>query len=166
MENKLEDLEKKYEELGKEIKKLKREQEVFTSFKNWRAEHGEEYYYIEDSGDINTENETEWGDDDFRYNTGNYFMTEKDAEDVVKKLIFYNQLKDFAKKLNNGVKIEWENVNQSKYYIYYSAEGNFLDFNCTATSKRLGDIYSLDGNFLSKAIAEFGEEQIKNLFRN
>ena len=166
MENKLEDLEKKYEELGKEIEKLKREQGVFTSFKKWRAELGKNYYYLTDSGDVEEEAEDEWDYDDFRYRTGNYFSTRGKAEDMFFRLQTYLELKDLAFELNGGDRIDWNDYTQTKHYIYYQPKSDTLYSSDTVFSKRIGDIYSLDNEFLDKAIAKIGEERLKDLFRN
>lgn len=168
MENKLEDLEKKYEELGKEIEKLKKEQgkEVFKSLKRWRAELGKNYYYLTDSGDVEEEPDDEWDCDNFRYKTGNYFSTRGKAEDMFFRLQTYLELKDLAMELNDGEQIDWKNENQSKYYIFYSFKQDALDWNVCKILKNLGNVYCLNQNFFNIAMNKIGEERLKDLFIN
>lgn len=54
--------------------------------KRWRAEEGEFYYYITDKGYINFTYDGRSGNDNHRYDSGNYFQTEKEAEEANFKL--------------------------------------------------------------------------------
>lgn len=72
----------------------KRDLESFVIYINerynkqrWRAEEREEYYYIEeDELSIEKTQELSYACDDRNYNKGNYFKTQKEAEEVLKKL--------------------------------------------------------------------------------
>lgn len=72
----------------------KRDLENFVCYVNeycnkqrWRAEEREEYYYIEED-DLTIEKTQElfYACDDNNYNKGDYFKTEKEAEEVLEKL--------------------------------------------------------------------------------
>lgn len=54
--------------------------------KKWRAKKGEEYWYINNSGDIICGTETYWIGDDEKYNFGNYFQTKEEAEKKLEKI--------------------------------------------------------------------------------
>lgn len=72
----------------------KRDLENFVCYVNeycnkqrWRAEEREEYYYIEeDELSIEKTQELFYTCDDNNYNKGNYFKTQKEAEEVLEKL--------------------------------------------------------------------------------
>ena len=72
----------------------KRDLENFVCYVNeycnkqrWRAEEREEYYYIEeDELTIEKTQELYYTCDDNNYDKGNYFKTEKEAEEVLEKL--------------------------------------------------------------------------------
>lgn len=157
--NKLEELEKKYKELGEEIERLKSQ-----SGERWRGEYMEDYYLIDDSGEILCDDDEGTNIDDFRFNTRNYFKTEEEAEKVLNKTLIYNKLKDLALKLNNGTPVDWSNGSQQKFYIYYDNQTNRLDYGFHSTYKDIGAIYSLDPEFLEVAIDEIGEEDLLKLF--
>lgn len=157
--NKLEELEKKYKELGEEIERLKSQ-----SGERCRADYTGEYWYISNNGDIIVDDDNDWACDEFKFNIGNYFKTEKEAEKVLNKTLIYNKLKDLALKLNNGTPVDWSNGSQQKFYIYYDNAANRLDYGFHSTYKDIGAIYCLDPEFLEVAIDEIGEEDLTKLF--
>lgn len=112
--NKLEELEKKYKELGEEIERLKSQ-----STERWRADYAEEYWYIADNGDVTVEEDSDWVCDEFRFDMGNYFETEEKAKKVLNKILIYNKLKDLAERLNDGETINWNDSNQRKWRICF-----------------------------------------------
>lgn len=59
----------------------------YCNKQRWRAEEREEYYYIEED-DLTIEKTQElfYTCDDNNYNKGNYFKTQKEAEEVLEKL--------------------------------------------------------------------------------
>lgn len=66
----------------------------------WRAEEREEYYYIEED-DLTIEKTQElfYTCDDNNYNKGNYFKTQKEAEEVLEKLRgFWETIKEEEEK--------------------------------------------------------------------
>ena len=157
--NKLEELEKKYKELGEEIERLKAQ-----SGGRCRGDFGCEYWYIDGDGDIQSDNDKKWGCDEYRFNIGNYFKTEDEAYKVLDKILIYNKLRDLALRLNEGEPVDWKDVQQCKYYIFYSDICEKIDISFAQTTKRLYDIYCLDPNFLSVALDEIGEEDLMKLF--
>lgn len=71
----------------------KRRLEDFVNYVNkycnkqrWRAENNKTYYYINEIEEIYTAKEIFHPLDDSRYEVGNYFKTEKEAEEVLEKL--------------------------------------------------------------------------------
>lgn len=66
--------------------KVKKINEKYGIKKRWRAEKGENYYYI--CGGMTVQNYVENNDswDDSMYNLGNYFRTEEQAEEGIKRI--------------------------------------------------------------------------------
>jgi hypothetical protein len=84
--------------------------------KRWRAHKGS-YYYVGAGGAIGTCREILDGVDDHRYNIGNYFKTEEEAEAYRDKLIRIQAIKDRIAELNRG----WEprfKCNNCNYAFY------------------------------------------------
>ena len=158
----LKELEKKYKELGEEIERLK-----CKSTERWRADYAGEYWYIADNGDVTEDEDGDWVCDEHRFDIGNYFKTEEEAEKVLNKILIYNKLKDLALRLNKGEPVDWGNKNINKYYIYltcHTGGENKLTWSYNQSCKEFGNIYCLDPNFLSVALDEIGEEDLRKLF--
>lgn len=156
----LEELKKKYEELGKEIERLEKEKKN----KRWRARYDGEYFFV--NSECMEDNSTEWRDetDDARHQIGNYFKTREDAQKVANKIKTYVELKQLAEELNGDEKISWLNCFQTKYYINYAY--CYDDFRLEgANAFKSYEIYCLDKNFLDKALEQIGEERLKELFK-
>lgn len=157
----LEELKRKYEELGKEIERLENKK----SYKRWRAEFNNDYYYIDEDGNINSIYENNDISDVFKYKTRNYFKTEEEAEKHRKNLKTYYELMDLAEELNNGEEIDWENLHQIKYSITYDSDDKEIFSISNNVIKNLGQIYCLNKNFLEVAKQKIGEERLENLFK-
>lgn len=156
----LKELKRKYEELGKEIKRLENEKKN----KRWRAEQEKEYFYIEESGYINEVIEYFDRVDDFNYKTRNYFKTEEEAQRHLDNINTYYELMDLAEELNNGEKIDWNNNSQTKYSIYFDFDDRRIYCAANNVLKTLRQIYCLDENFLEVAKQKIGEERLESLF--
>lgn len=125
---------KKLQELQTEIDELKANKP--TEYKGWRA-YGDSYYYIEDCGDFNYFNYRYEGRDridDYRYNTGNYFKTEKEAEQHKAYLLALQIIKDDAE----GWIPDWRS---DKYHGYYNHEANELNIGWSLAFQYQGVIY-------------------------
>lgn len=157
--NKLEELEKKYKELGEEIERLKSQ-----SAERWRADEDTSFYYISADGIIEDTVESGWGCDDFKYDNRNYFKTYEEADKVLNKILIYNKLKDLAERLNDGETINWNDSNQRKWRICFDTSVKKLDYEYNLTYKCLAEIYCLSPDFLDRALDEIGEEDLMKLF--
>ena len=162
--NNLEELKKKYEELGKEIKRLEKEK----SCKRWRAEAYEEedYYYIDEYGEIADDYDTENLKDNFCYKTRNYFETEDEAQIYLDNINTYYDLMDLAEELNNGEEINWKNNKQEKLFIFYDNGNDEFTTGYCNYFKHIGEIYCLNENFLEIALEKIGKERLEKLFKN
>lgn len=153
-----------FEELKKQIEELQKKVAILEGgCKRWRAEANEKYWCIIDEC-VYRSLEANENCDKARYEIGNYFRTEEEAEKAVEKIKIYTQLKDLALRLNNGEKIDWENDEQEKYYIYYDNTCNMLTYGEGHGYHDIGQIYCLDENFVDIAKQEIGEKNLKKLF--
>ena len=156
----LEELEKKYKELGEEIERLKNKKN-----ERGRVPKDSEYYYINDCGEVSSSAEYYDSVDGFRYFTGNYFFTQDGAKKHLDRIKTYYQLKALAEELNIK-EIDWKNSNQDKYSIYLdNSEPEKLRQNSLFYSQSIGDIYCTNKNFLNIDKQEIGEENLMNLFK-
>ena len=115
----LEQLEAKYEELGSEIEKLKQEKEQAKTGR-WKPNDDEDYLYIDQDGDIDTD--TWWGGcfDEQLYSIGNVFQTYEEAEFTIERLKVIAELKEYATEFVEGKRnwvICWD-YNCQKNFIY------------------------------------------------
>lgn len=159
MEN-LEELERKYEELGKEIERIKK-----AKNKRWRAEESEEYYCVNTNGKIKYFTENNDAVDDYYYKIRNYFKTREEAQRHLDNINTYYELMDLAEELNNVEEIDFVDTFPFKYCISFDVANNKLRQGYYACTKELGQIYCLDENFLEKAKERIGEERLINLFK-
>lgn len=150
--NKCAELEKKIEELEKQKSEVR-----------WRAKGGGKYYYCCGHEEICADRDGRYIIDTGRYNLGNYFKTEEEAEKAIEKIKIYTQLKDLAMRLNKGREIDWTNANQEKYYIGCNFK-NELAYGYIYKTRPIGGIYCLNSLFLDVAKQEIGEENLRKLF--
>ena len=158
------ELKQKIEELEKEVNSP--EFEGIKKGVRQKPEDGEEYFFVDSFGEIY---HNDWCDDYrdlFRFNTGNCFKTEQEAEDYKENLLTKQALKDLALELNNGVEIDWVNETQKKYSFIYSHNKNKLYYTPNEAWQELGPIYSLDYKFLEIAKDRLGEEKLIKLFKS
>jgi len=71
-------------------------EEIPEKHERWRGGRGDGYYFIDDEGAIRHEIDTNDGMDNYRYNIGNYFKTEAEAESYKKYLTARQVLLDDA----------------------------------------------------------------------
>lgn len=154
--NRLEELKKKYAELGAEIEKLE---------KCEKPKKGDSYYVIDNDGDILCA--IEWENrtlDEARYEFGNVFKAEEEAEAVAEKLKIYTQLKRLAKEINTEP-VDWEKEEQKKYCFYLINVSNELVGLTAYKQQDMCVIYSTNKDFLKIAKERIGEENLLKLFK-
>ena len=124
--------EKKLQELQTEIDELKANKP--TEYKRWRSENDGVYYYMDDCGKCDSAYEGYGSIDDYRYNTGNYFKTEKEAEQHKAYLLALQTIKDDAE----GFAPDWRS---DKYHGYYNHEANELNIGWSLAFQYQGVVY-------------------------
>ena len=148
MEN-LEELKKKYAELGAEIERIEKGQQG-----RWKPKTQQAHYILEECGEVRQRYTLEQETIDARQSVGNNFKTEEEAQARADKIKIYWQLYDLAERLNKGEKIDWKNTEQLKTYIYYDVQDEIVSQSSSRFSKDIGQVYCLDLDFLDKAIEE------------
>ena len=156
---KLQELKKKYKELGEEIERLEKKGDV------WKPQHNEKYFFIKTHGEIDW---TYWKDDNYfdteRYEIGNCFKTREKAEKAVEKAKIYTQLKRLAEEINTEP-IDWENEYQIKYAITYDYDKSKITQTNWTFVQAMNVIYCTNKNFLDIALERIGEENLLKLFK-
>ena len=151
---KLEDLEQKYKELGEEIERLKLEENKTS--KVWKPEENEKFWYIDRFGDVDNDNFSRGSWDENKYEFGNCFKTQEEAEKVVEKIKIYTELKRYALEHNE----EFDTV---KYYICIQGFEIKTGY-CSNKWFQIGQIYFSSEELAEQAIKDIGTEKIKKLF--
>lgn len=152
--NSLEYLKKEIKNLENKINEL--ENKGNNNYKRLRYNN---YWFVDNIG-INCYADKNDRVDNFCYSIGNYFETEEQAKNYKEKLLIEQELKDIAMELNKGEKIDWENDNQYKYYLYYNFSNNEISYRAYMVIKLQGIIYCLDENFKDVVIERIGEERL------
>ncbi len=149
----------KLNELKEEIDKAEQEEKCSNKM---LFKIGEDYYYISTAGEIAFDEWDNYEIDMWRFNQGNAFKTEKEAEDKLFQLRLEGKARKFRRINNCDVTEEdWRNTNKNKYYIYYS-----LIRGIATVSNNLIINPTKLGYFSSKEIAEkFVEENKEDLIK-
>ena len=93
-------------------------EEMPEEYKRWRAKESKDYWFINDFGEIECDNEYGLDSNDNLYAMGNYFKTAKEADDYRKYLIARQTLLDDAegRKWNKKSNPWVDSDNWSTYY--------------------------------------------------
>lgn len=96
---------------------------------------------------------------------GLLYATEEARDRAKFKMEIETKLKNIAERLNNGKKIDWEDISQNKFNIYYNYDDNIIDFYFSSYCGFQGTICCLDKDFLEVAKKEIGEENLIKYFK-
>lgn len=99
-------------------------------------------------------------------NLGLLYATEEARDKAIFKLEIETKLKNIAERLNGKEKIDWDNHNQKKFFIFYDYDNDnviYEDYNCILNHQ--GAIYCLSENFLDEVIQEIGKENLIKYFK-
>ena len=147
----------KLNELKEEIDKAEQEEKC----NKMPFEIGEDYYYIF-GGEIDFGKWDNDGVDIWKFNQGNAFKTEEEAEDKLFQLRLESKAREFRRINNCDVSEEdWKNMNKNKYYIYYSLiNGIAINSHCiNIEPTKLGFFNS------EEMVKKFVEENKKDLLK-
>lgn len=135
-----------------------------TANARWRAEYDNYYYCIDNNGALMCYRDMNDEKDKHNYAIGNYFKTEDEAIQYCANIEAKQKVRDIATCLNNGTEIDWEDDNQTKYYIYIDPKDELY---LNSTNRRaLGQVCCLSNLFLSDVLAELGEDRLRKLIKS
>lgn len=128
--------------------------------KRWSAEIGHSYYYITARGLVEAKTEAGLDLDNSRYEFGNYFRTEEEAEFEVERLKVITELREWATPANE---FNWDSSFEEKYTILLESDevraGHF-------TLYQTSDLYFKTKEQAEEAIRAVGKDRIiKYYFR-
>lgn len=110
-----------------EIRRLLKENPELLEEKNhkpWRAESDGEYWFVDDEGDVISDEDWGISEDNHRYLTGNYFATKEEAEAHKARLEAIGRVTHAILEANEGWEPDWSDEGEEKYYLYYSHFGD------------------------------------------
>ena len=90
--------------------------------KRWRAKKGGQYWCVQSDGGVIYDHEIKVDVDDERYEIGNYFKTEEEAQRTAEWIKAFAILRDDTK----GFKANWEDGSQLRWGVEYNYDTNRL----------------------------------------
>lgn len=158
--DRISELEQQIVELKAEAEKEEEKNEKQN--KRWRANRYEDYWYVSDCGIVITEEDIRTANsaiDNYHYDTHNYFQSEEEAKEYANVLETERQLKKFADEHND--KIDWSNINQEKWRLYYNYKSYKTDIIPICITKDARVIYFSSSEIAQRAIDTIGTDKIK-----
>lgn len=147
--------EQKMTGLQNQIEELKKV-EIEEDDKGWKPNYGDDYYFISGHGCIEIDNWQDWDVDTRRYDMGNCFKTQEEAEFMVEKLKVIAELKRFTSKKH------W-NIDESQWELYvdHPESGEQCKLSINAWSYEQGSEFQFDTRQDAQdAIDAVGEKRI------
>lgn len=100
-----------------------------TESKRWRAKEGGRYWCVGNDGGVYDDYDDKTDVDDGRYELGNYFKTEEEAQRAANWLKAFTVLRNDTK----GFRPDWKNTGQARWFVFYDRNSRRLrsDLNFT-----------------------------------
>lgn len=152
------------EEEGKQLLELVKRSNT-PAKKRWRGEEDDHYYFISDCGEILCDYEEKFDGDSYRYQSGNYFKTEEEAEFELNRRLVSQELKDYALEHNEG-EIDWKNSEQEKWVLSYDNQIKFLGCYIRSVLSDIGQIYFSSRKIAQEAVEAIGKDRIEKYLFN
>lgn len=125
-----------------------------------RQNHGDEYYYINTSGELSNASEVGDSFDSVRYDNANYCADEELLKQRALEEILARRLWRYSME-HDGDKIDWSNSQQDKFAIFYDvADGSFYITN-NVGCQIISTTYFVDRETAMNAIKEVAEPFMK-----
>lgn len=125
-----------------------------------RVGENESYYSINGNSYVEEMTEDMCMEDKYYYEDANYFSTEEKAEEINFKQTLFRKLQRFSDE-NGGDKIDWKEVDQGKYGIWYNADHGKIEVGSTWAVRDFGQVYFISEEVAQQAIELFKEDLIK-----
>ena len=135
----------------------KRETEKNSPFK--RQKYGDKYYYITNTGEVDTDSEANCNVDSVRHDNANYCTDEELLRQRALEEILARRLWRYSME-HGGDKIYWSD-GQCKYVIYYDAEDGLFYTTSNTICQTINTTYFVDRETALNAIKEVVEPFIK-----
>lgn len=145
-------------ELNKLEELIKKEDEPTYYIPNMN----EKYFYIDDEGDVFSDTWNNMETDTYRLEFGNCYKTHDkafNASSVQKDLV---RLQRLALTLNKGERIDWKNIQQAKYYLFYDYYNNCIQQTHCFVSQS-NTIYCLSDEYMREAVKLFDKDRLKKI---
>ena len=107
-----------------------------------RQKYGDKYYYITNTGEVDTDSEANCNVDSVRYDNVNYCTDEELLKQRALEEILARRLWRYSME-HDGDKIDWSS-NKSKYVIYYDAENGLFYTTNNVISQAINATYFID----------------------
>lgn len=125
-----------------------------------RVGENESYYSINGNSYVEEMTEDMCMEDKYYYEDANYFSTEDKAEEINFKQTLFRKLQRFSDE-NGGSKINWKEVDQGKYGIWYNADHGKIEVGSTWAVRDFGQVYFISEEVAQQAIFLFHDDLIK-----
>lgn len=139
----IKELENQISNLQTELEKLKqaeeeKNKEEKNKLKPWRAEEGDNYYYINSNGEVFSDVDGRFGIDDSQYTFGNYYRSRELAEQDAKELKLRNRIRQLRDVLCENY--EYNPCKDNWYIVFYTITAEY-GIGKTFATKEIGQIY-------------------------
>lgn len=124
-----------------------------------RVKESEKYYHIDATGETHTDFEDNDNFNNDLYSNANYYSNETVAKNNARADRLMRQLRRFAVE-HNDWELDWDNYNQSKYFIFYDYYWGKCKVSGTLGHRNFGQIYFSSDKIAEQAIKEFKDELI------
>lgn len=152
------ELEKKIEELQKQIDDLKNIK-IEGKQKKWKPALGEIYYNIGYDGSVDKFAFDDTSFDNDCVKLGNCFATREEAQFVADKIKYTQMFKGYIEE--HSTTLDWRDSEPNKCYIYYDYEDNAIGYDNEYNWRTQGTIYASSEQILQDAVAYVGEDNVK-----
>lgn len=154
-----EEYERRIKELQDELEELKKvkieEEKKPERGKIWKPELNEIFYYIEECGEVEKDENTGCNIDDAKFERGNYYKTEEEARHQANIQKYTNLFRKYIEE--HSKPLDWSDTSQRKYCLVYT--DNFI-FDWNLSAKHQGAIYASSEQILKDAIGFVGSDNV------
>ena len=133
-------------------------EEIPEEHRRWRAKKGGQYWCVQSDGGVVHDHEIEADVDDERYEIGNYFKTEEEAQRTAEWLKAFAILRDDTK----GFKPDWGDSEQDKWSVFYDHRARRLRLDLSFTFQD-GNLYFASEDDAAESIKKHGREWLTYL---
>ena len=108
-------------------------EEVKEDWKRWRADRDKLYYYLGEEGEINHRKDDYNFYDDFRYDIGNYFKTQEEAQQKLDRDLAIARVNNRIRELQGGEvsREEMMDIEIYNWEIFYNVYDKKYDYSCS-----------------------------------